>query len=313
GQTIAAENIERRRQGIAEQHDFKFRHKDGADVWALISTNPVLDSTGSYAGALAMVTDITARKRADEQLRYQANLLAQVSDAIISTDVNFTIKSWNAAAEVLYGWSAQEVIGHAMSDMLPTRYLSSDAHQSRTSLIEHGRWQGEVIQCHRDGSERTILSSVSLLKDSAGQPAGAVGVNRDITERKRAEAAMERAAERLRVLADASRAFAEVGAEYQALLDQIVRTAATVLSDGCNIRLLSNDGMWLQLVALYDADAEKRELARTVLDEAPLRVDEPSLGTRIFQSGQPLLIPVIDREQARAVTKPEFWVLADRL
>jgi PAS domain S-box-containing protein len=69
GQQIAAANVERRRQGIEEQHDFKFRRKDGAAIWALLSTNPLHDSAGHYTGALAMITDITDRKRAEEEVR----------------------------------------------------------------------------------------------------------------------------------------------------------------------------------------------------------------------------------------------------
>ncbi|MBI3363585.1 MAG: PAS domain S-box protein [Ignavibacteriae bacterium] len=69
GQTISARNVERRKQGIAEQHDFKFKRKDGMDLWATLATNPVLDEHGEYAGALAMVADITARKHAEEKLQ----------------------------------------------------------------------------------------------------------------------------------------------------------------------------------------------------------------------------------------------------
>ena len=57
--------IERRRQGIAEQHDITLRRSDGATVWALINATPVTDSAGKYAGALAMISDITERKRAE--------------------------------------------------------------------------------------------------------------------------------------------------------------------------------------------------------------------------------------------------------
>ncbi len=60
---LAQHYLGRRRQGVAEQHDFKFRRKDGSDLWASLSANPLLGDDGAYAGALAMVTDITDRKR----------------------------------------------------------------------------------------------------------------------------------------------------------------------------------------------------------------------------------------------------------
>lgn len=69
GQAIASGYLERRRAGISEQHDFKFKRKDGTDLWALIGTNPILDDEGRYMGALAMITDITSRRQAEEEIR----------------------------------------------------------------------------------------------------------------------------------------------------------------------------------------------------------------------------------------------------
>ncbi len=66
---IALKGLARRRQGIAEQHDFKFRRLGGGEVWALLSTNPIFDAQGQYAGALAMVADITERKRMEQDLQ----------------------------------------------------------------------------------------------------------------------------------------------------------------------------------------------------------------------------------------------------
>ncbi|MFA5785632.1 MAG: PAS domain S-box protein [Actinomycetota bacterium] len=66
GRAIAAEDLERRRRGIAEQHEFKFLRKDGSVLWALLGTQPLTDAAGEYAGALAMVADITQLKRAEE-------------------------------------------------------------------------------------------------------------------------------------------------------------------------------------------------------------------------------------------------------
>ncbi len=66
---LAERLIERRRRGVSEQHDFKFRRQDGSSLWALLATNPVFDEAGRYSGALAMVTDITRRKQLQEQFR----------------------------------------------------------------------------------------------------------------------------------------------------------------------------------------------------------------------------------------------------
>ena len=62
-------NLGRIRQGMSRKHDFKFRRKDGGDLWAILSTSPILDNEGRYEGTLGMVTDITARIRAEDAVR----------------------------------------------------------------------------------------------------------------------------------------------------------------------------------------------------------------------------------------------------
>jgi PAS domain S-box-containing protein len=69
GRVLAARNLEQRRQGISDVHDFKFVRKDGTPVWTMMSSNPMHDEEGRYIGALAMVTDVTRRREAEEQVR----------------------------------------------------------------------------------------------------------------------------------------------------------------------------------------------------------------------------------------------------
>jgi PAS domain S-box-containing protein len=83
-------NVARRRAGIAEQHDFKFKRKDGSDFWALISTNPIQDEAGRYIGALGMVTDITTRKLAEEERETSLEFLRLMND---SQDTEDLVKS----------------------------------------------------------------------------------------------------------------------------------------------------------------------------------------------------------------------------
>ena len=77
GQALMEANQERRRLDIKEQHDFKFRRQDGSDLWAIVSATPFFDGQGNYAGTLGMITDITERKRAEEELQRQ-NLRSQL-------------------------------------------------------------------------------------------------------------------------------------------------------------------------------------------------------------------------------------------
>lgn len=139
------------------------------------------------SGVAIVHEDVTERKEREQQLRYQADLLASVSEAIISTDLNFHIKTWNQAAERLYGWQADEVADKRLSLIVPTKLVGDTRQSSINKLMSEGQWRGEVIQTCKDGTDCHILSTVTLLKDVDGNPSGAVAVNRDITERKQLE------------------------------------------------------------------------------------------------------------------------------
>ena len=69
---LATAGSSRRRQGIQERQDLKFRRQDGSQLWAIVSTNPIFDAAGNCAGALSAITDITERKRVEEKLQYYA-------------------------------------------------------------------------------------------------------------------------------------------------------------------------------------------------------------------------------------------------
>jgi PAS domain S-box-containing protein len=115
-------------------------------------------------------------------------ILQHMNDAVIVLGPDFRIQSWNRAAETIYGWRAEEVVGQPMSKILPPRYLDGTNAAATLAIIEHdGIWTGEVAHPHRDGHEILIESSVRFLRDAQGVPIGLVGINRDITQRKQAE------------------------------------------------------------------------------------------------------------------------------
>jgi len=136
---------------------------------------------------LVHTEDITDRKRAEEKIQYQAKLVEDVSDAIISSDLDFNIVSWNKAAESIYGWKAEEVIGKNIMDTITVEYPYDDQEAVLKQFFEEGFWKGEVIQPRKDGTPINILTSVSLIKDIKGNQVGAVAINRDISERKLVE------------------------------------------------------------------------------------------------------------------------------
>lgn len=141
-------------------------------------------------------------QQVEERLRQQAALLEQISDAVIRTDMAFVIRSWNRAAEEIYGWEADDVLGVIAGQILRTRFMNGGADEAAASLMSTGRWDAEVEQQRKDGTRFPVLASVSLITDGEGKPSGMVAVNRDITELVRSRDALREAEDRYRHLFD---------------------------------------------------------------------------------------------------------------
>ncbi len=133
-----------------------------------------------------IMRDISERKRAEAALRYQASLVTHVSDAIIGIDSDGRIESWNPAAEAIYGWREDEVVGKSVSDVLAA------GRSAGAAVLE----SGERLHVRKDGELIETRVSLSPLLDDIGQPSGWVAVCTEITEARRAEAARRAAEER---------------------------------------------------------------------------------------------------------------------
>lgn len=145
------------------------------------------------AGLIYLISkhDSDARRLEHARTVYQAGLIQDVSDALISSDMQFKVVIWNAAAEKIYQWKASEVIGQGLEGVLNTEYANEGSSaKAYQELIETGHWSGEVTQTRKDGTRFPVLTSVSFVTDEQGVRIGLLGVNRDISERKRVEEAL---------------------------------------------------------------------------------------------------------------------------
>jgi PAS domain S-box-containing protein len=143
-------------------------------------------------------------RQAEEQTRFQANLVANVSDAIIATDLELRVLSWNPAAETLFGWPAEEAVGRPAHALFPSAGAGVSREMALRALRDSERWTGEALLHRRDGSAAPVYASASLIRDAAGAPAGFVVIARDIAERKRAEEALRRNEARFRAVVENS-------------------------------------------------------------------------------------------------------------
>ena len=129
--------------------------------------------------------DQTESKESEQLLTSQAQLLEDISDAVIATDAGMKIMSWNRAAEMMYGWSEQEAIGRPIGDLIEAEYGDESEASFREELMENKEWSGEVVQYNRIGEPMNILSSVRVISDDEGNFEGTVAVNKDITAIKK--------------------------------------------------------------------------------------------------------------------------------
>jgi PAS domain S-box-containing protein len=126
------------------------------------------------------------RTRTEEELRKQAALLGLAHDAIIVRDLESRITFWNPGAGTTYGWAAGDAIGRVSHDLLQTRCPVSLAAVD-AALQETGQWEGELTHITRQGTAIVVNSRMSLLRDARGVGTAILEINRDISERMRAE------------------------------------------------------------------------------------------------------------------------------
>jgi len=206
-QAAVQARLERRRQGEVEQEDVAYRRKDGAVLWARLAANPLRGVDGQYAGALAMVADITARKQAEAALVHERDLLQTLMDtapdSIYFKDAAARFVRVNRAQARLLGAATPDaVVGCRDVDYFPPD-LARATYADDRQVLDNGQALVNRLedQSARGHGPRWILSTkMPIVRD--GQITGLVGISRDITDLRAAEDALRASEERFRALSE---------------------------------------------------------------------------------------------------------------
>ena len=199
---------EQYRQSLKQTHvwdtEFRLIWPDGSLHWILVKGQVFLDDLGRPIRLAGISIDVTERRRVEEQHLRLASIVDSSEDAIFSKTLDGTITSWNAGAEKLFGYTADEIVGKSVSLLLPPESLQELPHILRRiqagARLEHY----EVTRMRKDGRRVDISVTISPIHDSTGVLIGNSAIARDITDRKRAETSLRQSEERFRLAIQAT-------------------------------------------------------------------------------------------------------------
>jgi PAS domain S-box-containing protein len=185
-----------RREGRFEGEGWRIR-KDGGRFWALVVVDAIRNENGELEGFAKVTRDITERRSAQDAVRASERqfrlLVAGVTDyALYMLDPNGIVTSWNAGAERIKGYSADEIIGHHFSRFYPERDRAAGLPaRALYAAMQHGRFEAEGWRIRKDGSMFWANVIIDPIRDEKGDLIGYAKITRDITERREAQMALE--------------------------------------------------------------------------------------------------------------------------
>src|SRR5947209_7416675 len=247
----------------------------------------VFQQTGDVPGVQAIVTnlhDITERKQAVEAQILLATIVTYSDDAIVSKTLEGVITSWNEAAANLFGYSAEEAIGHHITLIIPPDLRAEEeeiiAKLRKGMRIEHF----ETVRVTKDGRNVDVSLSISPIKDRQGNIIGAAKIARDITERKRAE-------ERRRVLQAVSDLLASPF-DQQIMLREIAGLIVPAVADYCRIAIVDGQQQ-ITDIKINHIDPQQLELVRALYEQYKGRANTLHGVQRILETGKSDLVSTI--------------------
>ncbi|MEG4534645.1 PAS domain S-box protein [Microcoleus sp. D2_18a_D3] len=304
GRALAQISLKRRREGIREQLDFKFRRRDGRNLWAMVSTNSLADKQGRYVGALAMVADITDRKQTEaalQQSEAKFRSLYELTSLPVFMLCDNAITDANTATLQLFGCTAAQQLycqnpGTLSPPFQPNGKDSlSMAHDMIAIAFERGKHRFDWVHQRLDGTD--FPAEVVLTVIEVGNEKIIQAVIQDLTDRKLAEETLVRSEEALRQQAQRELLLNQIANQIRTSLDldTILATAVQEIRnlmhlDWCIFtwyRPNTNPPLWdvtyeaknadlPSILGTYPVDYKSSLAVRQILRREILRIDDVS-------------------------------------
>ncbi len=210
-------------------------HPGGTEVRAALASIAGGSGLAFVVGALALLllrADSRRRLRDEQVLRLQSQIVDQVHDAVIATDVDGVVQSWNQGAERITGYTRAEALERPVSFLYPEEERDMHERDVIAPLQAKGAHEVSVRLRKKSGEDFYGHVSLSLLRDDDGEPIGMIGYTMDVTDQRRAEDALRvRAEQQSRVAALGERALA------CASLPELLRDAVSVVTEALDVEL----------------------------------------------------------------------------
>ena len=161
--------------------------RDGREVPIEDSGAPIRDARGRVSGVVLVFHDVTERREAERERSLLAAIVESSTEAVIGKTLDGVITSWNASAERMYGYAAEEAVGRHISLIIPEE-LRGDLEEIMTRLRRGERVErAETVRVRKGGERLEVSLAISPIRDPAGRLVGASTVARDVSEQRRAE------------------------------------------------------------------------------------------------------------------------------